>query len=171
MDDEPVGEVKVASGEVKGASWIRLIAVIGATVVFAYFYGRWMRQMWAAPPTPKDPDPDDVKIATSLAGALGGLFAVAMGVTSITSKASSRVARAGTALSSSVGQTLTGGTKQQVVLWLPATLAVWTYFLAGLAAAVTWQFNKDFAIAPVKTLAEVIGGYVLALIAAQAAAS
>ena len=26
-----------------------------------------------------------------------------------------------------------------------ATLAVWTYFLTGLAAATTWQFNKDVA--------------------------
>ena len=108
-----------------------------------------------------------MKIATALAGGLGGLFAVALGVKSGGGQGT-RVARAGTALTR-VGETLTGSSK--TVLWLPATLAVWTYFLAGLAAALTWQFNKGFAITPVKTLAEVIGGYVLALIAAQAAAS
>jgi hypothetical protein len=154
-------------GNVKGTNWIRLIAVIGGTVVFAVFYGHWMKQMWDAPPAPPTPDPDDVKIATALSGALGGLFAVALGVKS-GGRQGTRVARAGTALTR-VGETLTGSSK--ALLWLPATLAVWTYFLAGLAAALTWQLNKGFAIAPVKTLAEVIGGYVLALIAAQAAAS
>jgi hypothetical protein len=156
------------NGNVKGTSWIRLIAVIGGTVVFALLYGHWMKQMWDAPPPPPAPDPDDVKIATALAGALGGLFAVAMGVKSTTSAQGTRVARAGAALTR-VGDTLTGSSK--AILWVPATLAVWTYFLAGLAAALTWQFNKGFAVAPVKTLAEVIGGYVIALIAAQAAAS
>ena len=36
--------------------------------------------MWDAPPAPPTPDPDDVKIATALAGALGGLFAIALGL-------------------------------------------------------------------------------------------
>jgi len=157
----------VSDGNVKGADLIRFIAVIGGTIAFAFFYGHWMKQMWDAPPTPPSPDPDDVKIATALAGALGGLFAVALGVKSGGGEGT-RVARAGTALTR-VGETLTGSSAR--LLWLPATVAVWTYFLAGLSAALTWQFNKGFAIAPVKTLAEVIGGYVLALIAAQAAAS
>lgn len=136
---------------VQGTNWIRFIAVVGGTVVFAYFYGRWMRDTWNAienPPTPPKPDPDDVKIATALAGALGGLFAVAMGIKSNTSPGT-RVQRAGKGITRA-GVTLTGTSAR--LLALPATLAVWTYFLAGLAAAITWEFNKSVTPPSVKRL-------------------
>jgi hypothetical protein len=160
------------TGNVSGTNWIRFIAVVGGTVAFAYFYGRWMADAWNAveTPTPIVPKPnaDDVKIATALAGALGGLFAVAMGIAANTSGLSGRVAKAGAGLTRP-GRTLTGTSNR--VFAFPATLAVWIYFLAGLTAAITWEFNKPVTAAPVKTLAEVVGGYVLALIAAQASAS
>jgi hypothetical protein len=154
---------------VAGTKWIRFIAVIAATIAFAWFYGRWMLDTWNAvetPPTPPNPNPDDVKIATALAGGLGGLFAVAMGIKSHIS-GGNRLQRAGSALTR-VGESLTG--TSEWFLALPATLAVWTYFLAGLAAAITWEFNKAVTPPSVKTLAEVIGGYILALVAAQAVA-
>jgi hypothetical protein len=154
---------------VAGTKWIRFIAVIGATVAFAWLYGSWIWDTWKAvetPPTPPTPNSDDVKIATALAGALGGLFAVAMGIKSNDS-GGNRLQRAGAALTR-VGESLTG--TSEWFLALPATLAVWTYFLVGIAAAITWEFNKAVTPPSVKTLAEVIGGYILALVAAQAAA-
>ena len=154
---------------VKGTNLIRFIAVLAGTAAFAYLYIRWMKETWDAvedPPTPPKPNPDDVKIATGLAGALGGLFAVAMGIKAHTF-VGNRVAKAGAGLAK-VGETLTGTTSW--VLAVPATLAVWTYFLVGLGAAATWEWNKPVTPPSVKTLAEVIGGYILALILAQAAA-
>jgi len=69
-----------------------------------------------------------------------------------------------------VGGTLTASDSTRVEA-IAATVAVWAYFLTGLAAAATWYWNKAVTPDVIKTLAEVIGGYILALIAALAASN
>jgi len=151
------------------------LAIVAGIGVFAYFYGAFMWDTWQAtekPPKPPKLDPDDIKIATALAGVLGGVFAVALGVERQQQKrdtaATDQPPPAAKSLAT-VGKTLTAS--DRFLTAVPATLAVWVYFLTGVAAAITWQFNKPVAPAVVKTLAEVIGGYVLALITALAAQS
>jgi len=151
-----------------GAPAIRVIAVLGGVAVFAVFQARFMYLTWnagqgtnaKAPPL----DPDDVKIATALAGTLGGLFAAALGVAAIQAAAAGG-ARLRAAFT--VGRTISAS-NAGLAKFL-GTIAVWCYFLAGIAAAVTWQFNKPVTPLVTKTLAEVIAGYVLALIAALGA--
>jgi hypothetical protein len=153
-----------------GATWIRVIAVVGATVVFAFLYGVFMAEAWNASSTVPKLDQDDVKIATALAGALGALFAVALGVEAVKdggSNGAGRSQRRSVKTMGSVGRTLAAS--ESTLVAGAATLAVWTYFLTGLAAAITWQFNKDVAPGVVKTLATVMGGYVIALVGALAA--
>jgi hypothetical protein len=152
-----------------GASWIRLLAVLGGVAFFVYLYGTVMWDTWPASEKPTV-DPDDVKIATALAGALGGVFAAALGVERQKQKNTSGPNPPPPALQTmvTVGGTLTGtgSTRLQAIA---ATIAVWAYFLTGIAAAVTWYWNKAVTPDMIKTLAEVIGGYILALIAALAA--
>ena len=152
-----------------GARWIRLLAVLGGVAFFVYLYGTVMWDVWPASEKP-NVDPDDVKIATALAGTLGGVFAAALGVERQKQKNAAPPNPPPPALQTmvTVGSTLTGPTStrfQQIA----ATVAVWAYFLTGLAAAATWYWNRAETPDLIKTLAEVIGGYILALIAALAA--
>jgi hypothetical protein len=156
-----------------GANWIRFIAVVGGTAFFAYLYGSIMADTWPATQTPKV-NADDIKIATALAGALGGLFAVALGVERQEGKQRAITAQrnppSAFQATFTVGRTLTAwdGSGLKVLV---ATIAVWVYFLTGLAAAATWYWNRAVTPDILKTLAEIIGGYIIALIAALAASN
>ncbi len=159
-----------------GTTWIRAGAVIAATALFAFLFALFMAHTWNAETAAPEFDPDDIKIATGLAGALGALFAVALGVEAMRERDSTDADEQGRRDSSqrrvpalgSVGRTLTA-TDHRVVAFA-ATVAVWTYFLVGVAAAVTWEFNKEVTPSVVKTLAQVMAGYVVALVGAVAAA-
>jgi hypothetical protein len=156
--------------KIYGARWIRLLAVLGGVAFFVYLYGTIMWDTWPASEKPKV-DPDDVKIATALAGALAGVFAAALGVER--QKRKRNVAPPNTPPPAvqtmlTVGSTLTG-TESTRFQAIAATIAVWAYFLTGIAAAATWYWNRAVTPDVIKTLAEVIGGYILALIAALAA--
>ena len=157
--------------KIYGASWIRLLAVLGGVAFFVYLYGGVMWDTWPASQKPKV-DPDDVKIATALAGALGGVFAAALGVERQRQKNVTPPNTPPPALQATltVGGTLTASdsTKFQAIA---ATVAVWAYFFTGIAAAATWYWNKAVTPDLIKTLAEVIGGYILALIVALAASN
>jgi hypothetical protein len=149
--------------KVYGASVIRLLAVLGGVGFFAYLYGRWMYETWPAT-TKVEVDSDDVKIATALAGALGGLFAAALGV----EKKRERNAP-GVQATFTVGTTLSGAGDAIDPRAIAATVAVWVYFLTGIAAAATWYWNRAVTPDVIKVLAEVMSGYILALIAALGA--
>jgi hypothetical protein len=152
-----------------GTRVLRALLVFAGIAAFAYLYGSFMADTWHAHKTAPKLDATDVKIATALAGALGAVFAVAMGIKKQDHQRNQALSDAPTdqphprvLAAATVGEALVPNVPKG--LSVTATIAVWLYPAVGVAAAITWWKNKSVSPDAIKNLAEVIGGYVLALI-------
>jgi hypothetical protein len=157
------------AARIAGLSTLKGLVVYGATLTFAGFYAYFMEQIASSPSgTPPTLSTPMVSAAGVLAGILGSAFALVIGVpTSSTNQ--------GLAAKLEAGERVRG-----LWLWrllslepggasrasLPLTFGIWMYAAVAAAVAIIYFLNPGETPGPVKALATVFAGYVVAFMTA-----
>jgi len=135
---------------VGGARTLKPLLMFGFIATFVGLYTYFVVEIWNAPnANPPEFETGLLGVAGTLAGVLGGGFAVAVGVDKPENAPSPR-------LLGKFGEPFRG-------LSLLVTLGIWSYAAVGAAAAATMILNLNETPDVVKGLASVFAGYVLAL--------
>jgi hypothetical protein len=164
-----------AIARIGGLPILKGLILDGATLTFAGLYIHFIVDIFTAksgvPPTFSS---TTVTAAAALAGVLGSAFALVIG--NPTDKASTNVSL-GSALSKP-RDTRVEQVSVPIRKWLslepssttaaswPMTFGIWVYAIVGSAVAITYALNQSETPGPIKSLAVVFGGYVIALITA-----
>lgn len=141
----------------------RALLVFAGAAGFVTLYVAFGIKTWHATGAAPQLDPDLVKIGTTLAGALAAIFATSLGVKKQDEHLSTQKNPRGRA-ALRVGETLVPHVPKGVSIG--ATVCFWSYFAVGVGAWVTWIANKSVTPEVIKTLGELMAGYVVALIGA-----
>lgn len=135
------------------AALIRFIVLIGGLTVYVYLYWTFLKQIWNTPANEAaNLDNQDVQIAGAIGGTLAATFAVALGIQRKDPKLNEKQV--------ALGSTILPEAK------LFGTLAIWVYFVVGLATLyVTWRRDVQTP-QEIKTAATLFAGYVTSIFVA-----